>query len=340
MLAGNGLEGVGIAVQLLLAVRQMHQSHHSEHHPLVTGGQIVQHLPRFLPLLLQIVGHHRGEVAVAVLPSLPVGDIRLHAQQAGLHLPHRLVGGDRDHIEGQHHGAVQGRQLVDHRVLDVAGVLLEEQDPSIFLPHTEVIPLEFQAVRADGVLERDSLPHTIPQAQVIFCLFPGTVEVVEHPEPLHRVQLFAVGVQVVQARGHVRGHPVKEGAGLFDAFPVDGQGNVSLLHHTVGGVGDLVHEHGVVLRPVAVQVVVLPGEQDLPLEVLPVEPLVVDGDLGGGAGVQGIEQLGVAQEHGGLVLLGGDGIVDIRETDGFGIFRAELKNPIRPEAVDGNGFLY
>ncbi|CAN3971566.1 YabP/YqfC family sporulation protein, partial [Dysosmobacter welbionis] len=97
----------------LLAVRQMHQSHHSEHHPLVTGGQIVQHLPRFLPLLLQIVGHHRGEVAVAVLPSLPVGDIRLHAQQAGLHLPHRLVGGDRDHIEGQHHGAVQGRQLVD-----------------------------------------------------------------------------------------------------------------------------------------------------------------------------------------------------------------------------------
>ena len=73
VLAGDGLEGVGIAVQLLLGVRQMHQSHHSEHHPLVAGGQVVQHLPRFLPLLLQIVRHHRGEVAVAVLPSLPVG---------------------------------------------------------------------------------------------------------------------------------------------------------------------------------------------------------------------------------------------------------------------------
>ena len=145
---------------------------------------------------------------------------------------------------------------------------------------------------------------------------------------------------MVQSGGHIRGHPVKESAGLIDVFPVDGQGDVSLLHHTVGGVGDFVHEHGVVLRPVAVQVIVLPGEQDLPLEVLPVEPLVVDGDLGGEAGVQGIEQLGVAQEHGGLVLLGGDGIVDIREADGFGIFGAELKNPIRPEAVDGNGFLY
>ena len=145
---------------------------------------------------------------------------------------------------------------------------------------------------------------------------------------------------MVQAGDDIRGHTVEEGAGLFDAFPVDGQGDVPLLHHAVGGVGDLVHEHGVVLRPVAVQVVVPPGDQDLLLEVLPVEPLVVDGDLGGGAGVQGIEQLGVAQEHGGLVLLGGDGIVDIREPDAFGILRAKLKNPIRPEAVDGNGFLY
>ena len=26
-------------------VRQMHQGHHGKHHPLVTGGEIVQHLP-------------------------------------------------------------------------------------------------------------------------------------------------------------------------------------------------------------------------------------------------------------------------------------------------------
>ena len=121
---------------------------------------------------------------------------------------------------------------------------------------------------------------------------------------------------------------------------MDGQGDIPLLHHAVGGVGDLVHEHGVVLRPVAVQVVIPAGQQDLLPEVLPVEPLVVDGDLGGGAGIQGVEQLGIAQEHGGLVLLGGDGIVDIREPDSFGVFRAELKDPIRPEAVDGDGILY
>ena len=80
VLAGNGLESIGIAVQLLLGIRQVHQGHHGEHHPLVTGRQIVQHLPRLLPLLLHVVGNHGGEVVVAVLSALPVGDVGLHAQ--------------------------------------------------------------------------------------------------------------------------------------------------------------------------------------------------------------------------------------------------------------------
>ena len=145
---------------------------------------------------------------------------------------------------------------------------------------------------------------------------------------------------MAQTGGHVRRHPVEEGAGLLDALAVDGQGDVPLLHHAVGAVGDLVHEHGVVLRPVAVQIVILPGQEDLLLEVLAVEPLIVDGELGGGAGVQGIEQLRVAQEHGRFVLFRSDGVVDIREADGLGELAPELKNPIRPEAADGDGVLH
>ncbi len=91
MLAGNGLEGFCVAVQFLLAVRQMHQRHYGEHHALVTGGEIVQHLTRFFPLLLEVIWHHGGEVVVAVLPPLPVGHIGFHVQQPGLHLTHRLV---------------------------------------------------------------------------------------------------------------------------------------------------------------------------------------------------------------------------------------------------------
>jgi len=76
------------------------------------------------------------------------------------------------------------------------------------------------------------------------------------------------------------------------------------------------------------------------IKVLAVEPLVVDGDLGGGAGVQRVEQFGVIQEHRRLVLFGGDGVVDIRKADALGELAPKLKDPIRPDTADGDGVLY
>ena len=102
VLAGNGLEGFCVAVQFFLAVRQMHQRHYGEHHALVTGGEIVQHLTGFLALLFEVIWYNGGEVVVAVLSALPVGHIGFHTQQPVLHLTHRLVRGDGDHIDGQH----------------------------------------------------------------------------------------------------------------------------------------------------------------------------------------------------------------------------------------------
>ena len=268
----------------------MHQSHHGEHHSLVAGGEVVQHLPGFFSLLLQIVGYHGGEIIVVILPPLPVGHIRLDAQEPVLHLPDGLVRWYGDHVDGQHHGAVQGRQLGDHRILDVAGVLLQEQHPPELAAHDEVVFLELQAVRTNAILEAVALPHKVPEVQAVFRLLAGSVEVMEDPQPFHGVQLLAVGVQMAQAGGDVRRHPVEKGAGLLDIFPVDGEGDIPLLHHAVGGVRHLVHEHGIVLRPVAVQVVVLPWNEYFLLKVLPVQAFIVDGDLGGGARVQGVQQ--------------------------------------------------
>ena len=45
--------------------------------------------------------------------------------------------------------------------------------------------------------------------------------------------------------------------------------------------------------------------------------------------VQRIEQFGIIQEHGRLVLFGGDGVVDIRKADALGELTPKLKNPIR-----------
>ena len=119
-----------------------------------------------------------------------------------------------------------------------------------------------------------------------------------------------------------------------------GNGEIPLLHDTAGGVGDFVQQHLVVLLPVYVQIVALHGEQDGLLEPLAVDVLVLDGQLGGGPGVQGIQQIRIAEEHGGFVLLAGNGIVDVREANGLGELGALLKDAVRPEALDGQGVLH
>ena len=159
VLARNGLERFGVAVQFLFAVCQMHERDHGEQHPLVAGREIVQHLAGFLALLLQIIRHNSREVLVAVLPPLPVGDVGFHAEQLVFHLAHSFVGRHGDHVNGEHHAPVEIGQLQNHAVFDVAGVVLEEQDATILTAHFEIIPMKFQTVRADRILEIMSALH-------------------------------------------------------------------------------------------------------------------------------------------------------------------------------------
>ena len=100
----------------------MHQRQYRKHHPLVTGGQIVQKLLAFLPLLLHVIGYDCGEIVVGVLLPLPVGDVGFHAQKTVLHLPHRLVRGDRDYVNAHHQVAAQIRKLRNHVVFDIGRI--------------------------------------------------------------------------------------------------------------------------------------------------------------------------------------------------------------------------
>ena len=100
VLARRGVERFGVAVELLLVVCQMHQRHQPEHHPLVTGGQVVQHFLGFLALQFHIVRNGRGKIVVGVLAALPVGDVRLHAQQCALQLAGGFVCRHRQDVDG------------------------------------------------------------------------------------------------------------------------------------------------------------------------------------------------------------------------------------------------
>ena len=143
-----------------------------------------------------------------------------------------------------------------------------------------MVLLELHTVRANGILEGMALPHALQQVTAELRFLAHPVEVVQYPQALHGIQFFTAGVHVGQAAGDIVGDPVKEGTGLLNVLLMGGDGDIPLLHHAVGGIGDLVREHGIVLRTVAVKEVAPGRQKNGFLKVLAVDPLVVEGDLG------------------------------------------------------------
>ena len=310
VLARNGLERFGVAVQLLFAVRQMHERDHGKQHPLVAGREIVQHLTGFLALLLQVIRHNGRKVLVAVLPALPVGDVGFHAEQLVFYLAHGFVGRHGDHVDGEHHAPVEIGQLQNHAVFDVAGIVLEEQHTAILTSHLEIIPMELQAIWADCILEVVSTPHGRLQVERQ-CGFVRTEKAAQHIQPFRSVQFVGGRIEPRELGGHLARHAGEECACFVYIFLVNGNREKPLLFHAGGAAGDLAFQHPVELVHESVEAVAALRKQDGIFKRLPVDLLVADRELRGRAAVQRIEKLTVAEEHRGFVLFRGNGIVDV-----------------------------
>ena len=121
---------------------------------------------------------------------------------------------------------------------------------------------------------------------------------------------------------------------------MNGNRDEPLLFHAGGAAGDFAFQHPVELVHESVGAVAALREQNGIFKRLSVDLLVADRELCGRAAVQSVQQFAVAEEHRGFVLFRGNGIVDVRKAQRSGIFRAELKNPIREDSLDGNDILY
>ena len=121
---------------------------------------------------------------------------------------------------------------------------------------------------------------------------------------------------------------------------MNGNRDKPLLFHAGGAAGDFAFQHPVELVHESVEAVAALRKQDGIFKRLPVDLLVADRELGGRAAVQSVQQLAVTEEHRRFILFGRDGIVDVRKAQRSGIFRAELKNPIREDPLDGNDVLH
>ena len=121
---------------------------------------------------------------------------------------------------------------------------------------------------------------------------------------------------------------------------MNGNRDEPLLLHAGGAAGDFAFQHPIELVHESVERISALREQNGIFKRLPVDLLVADREFRGRAAVQSVQQFAVAEEHRGFVLFRGNGIVDVRKAQRSGIFRAELKNPIREDSLDGNDVLH
>ena len=339
MLSSHGEYGFGIAVKLLLGIGGDGQGHHREHHPLVAGGEVVQKLLAFLALQFHIIGHYSREVVVGVLAALPVGDVGLHAQQAVFYLPHGFIRGHRHNVDGEHQVAGHVGKLRYHVILNIRGVVFEEQHPAELIAQLQIVAVFLDPIRADIVLKAVAPFHHFAGIEHKLGFLALAVEVVQDTQALGGVQLHTLGTQGRKVGNEVGPHAGKVGAGLLNVLLHHGDGDIFFLHNAVGP-GGLIQQHLVILPTVLVPEIPLYGHEDGRFKVGLVQAAVVDGDFRHRAGVQGIEQLRVGEEHGFLVLPAGYQVVDVRKAVGFGEAVAGQKNAVRPDTADGDHVLH
>ena len=295
-LPGGGENGIRICVQLVLGVGGNDHGQDAEDHPLVTGGQVIQKLLAFLSLQFHVIGDNSGEIVVAVLAALPVGDVCLHTEKPVFHLPHSLVCGNGYHVNGEHHVPVQVRQLGYEIILNVAGVVLEVQYPGVPFPDLEIVAVPFHGIRADVVPEAVTLPGRVPQREAELIFFSPAVEAVENLQPFHGIHGTASGAKGSEVRGQVCFHTGKEAPGGIHILFADRNCQKFLLDNAVA-IGGLVQKHLVVFLPVVVQAVPLHGHEDGLFKVDLAHLMVEDGDFSGSSAIQTVDKGRVAPEH-------------------------------------------
>ena len=340
VLTGNRKQRFGIIIQLLFGTCHVDKGDQTKHHPLVAGGQIIQHLLGFLALKFHVVRYNGRPVVVGVLLPLPVGHVGFHTQQRILQLAGGLVGGDGQNIDGQHHFPIQVAELRHKAVLQIAGEVLEIKHPAHAVIDLEMVGSELHAAGAQPVFEMLATPGFLVDIELGCRRVRRAEEVAEDPQALIERKFLRHRGQCRQLGGQISADAGKVGACFLDVALDDTDGKIPLPDDAVVALGDLGAQHLVEFFAVIVQPILLERQQDGPLKFFFVDAAVIESDLGRGAGVQCVEQVAVIQEHRRLIFLACNRIVDIGERPGLGELVAHLEDPVRPNAADGNAVLH
>ena len=146
--------------------------------------------------------------------------------------------------------------------------------------------LEFHRIGTQPILEAVSLLHVLLQVESKDGRLVPLEEIPENLQARPDIQFAAYGGKLGKMGDEVGAHTGEIGAGFVDVPLGHCDGDVAVLHHAVAHAGYLGEQHFIVLFPIMVQPVLPHGQQQGFLKFLFVDLPVIDGDLGGSAGIQ------------------------------------------------------
>ena len=331
---------IGVGIQLLLAVRRMHQRHHPQHHPLVTDGQVIQKFLHLRSLLLHVIGNRPREIVVGLLLPQEIHNVPLHAQQTALTVPDGLVHRNGHHINGEDHGPVDTGKLRENIVPQIGCVILQKQHPAIAVARAEVVPVKFKAVRADIVLKAVAQLHGQRRVKVEVRLLTVAIKAVQDTQAVHHIQFCAAGAKTGERQRKLRSGTNKIVLCVFVAFACNRYGNIQVPDHPAC-MRRFFQQHGVVFPAVVVVSVVCIGNHDIVLEITAIEPPGDNAELCGRIAVAEIQKAAVPQQHGLLILLTGQRIVDVGELPCAAVpVRPHKEDSTFPDRADGDHLLH
>ena len=163
-------DGFGIRVKLLLGICRMHQRNERRNHALIAGYQIIEKFAAFLTLTLHVIRNGSGKVIVAVLLSLPIGNVGFHRKQLVLTEFYCRFGRNGACIDRKDHTSVDVGQLRNKAVLNEISIVAQIQYSAISPVHFEIVGTEFQTVRCNGILEAVSALRVQPRVIMVIIL--------------------------------------------------------------------------------------------------------------------------------------------------------------------------
>ena len=193
-------DGFGIRVKLLLGICRMHQRNERRNHALIAGYQIIEKFTALLTLTLHVIRNGSGKVIVAVLLSLPIGNVGFHRKQLILTQFHGGLCCNGACIDRKDHTSVDVGQLRNETVLDKVGIVTQIQYPAVSPVHFEIVGTEFQTVRCNGILEAVSALCIQPRVIVVIVLRAVVEEVKQGAELLFRCDLLKFRTELCEQR--------------------------------------------------------------------------------------------------------------------------------------------